>query len=205
MTITINGSGTITGATTMASATSFSSTVSAAGDVTLAGSGVEILNNSGNRVLGQTGSVIQVLQTVKTDTFSTSSTTFVDATGLSVSITPTSSSSKILIFVDLSTSSTASGLMQSRIMRNSTAIYIGDAAGSRPLGLGQNYVPSDYSAQRTGGIYLDSPATTSAVTYKIQVLANTGTQYINRTAGDRDTSVYDARSASSITVMEIAQ
>jgi len=201
MTITINGSGTITGATTMASATSFSA------DVTLGGSGVEILNNSGRPVVGQTGSVIQVVQTVKTDTFSTVSATLVDVTGLSVSITPSSSSSKILVLFDVANAANSSSANLTGLLRNSTIIYGGDVVAGRPNGLGQNYNGLDYSVYRTTGCYLDSPATTSAVTYKIQMAASGGAVavYLNRTYADRAATNYDIRTASSITVMEIAQ
>jgi hypothetical protein len=197
MTITINGSGTITGATTMASATSFSA------DVTLGGAGVEILNNSGRVVVGQAGSIIQVVQTVKSDTFSVTSTTFTDVTGLSVSITPSSATNKILVFVDCSLAGNSTNAASARLVRNSTTIYVGDAASLRPLGLMQSYVNSDYYTTRTGGIYLDSPATTSSTTYKIQIASTGSTAYINRTAGDRDATTYDYRTASSITVMEV--
>ena len=51
--------------------------------------------------------------------------------------------------------------------------------------------------------FLDSPATTSSTTYKIQFITDTATTYINRTAGDVDAS-YTGRTQSTITVMEIA-
>jgi hypothetical protein len=200
MTITINGSGTITGATTMASATSFSA------DVTLGGAGVEILNNSGRVVVGQAGSVLQVVSTVKTDTFSVATATFTDVTGLSVSITPSSSSSKILVMFGVAAGPSNASSQNLRLVRNSTVIYAGDAASNRPLGYASTYASSDYIVFPVGGSYLDSPATTSATTYKIQVASSGGTTtYVNRTVGDRDTTAYDLRGASSITVMEIAQ
>ena len=158
-----------------------------------------------------TGSVIQTVSAVKTDTFaSTPGAVWTDVSGLSVSITPISSSNKILIIVDVKGSGTASNsIVRTRILRNSTAIYIGDAASNRPLALGQFYIGAQgdnvhYLAQ-IGGSYIDSPATTSATTYKIQIGsdANDRTCYVNRTQADRDTSYYDSRVASSITVMEI--
>lgn len=150
------------------------------------------------------GAVLQVVQVVKSDVFSTSSTSFVDIAGLSVSRTPSSPTSKILVITDLSTSSATLTSNNTRILRDGSPIYKGDTAGTRPLGLGQNYAATDYGAMRTGGVFLDSPGTSSSVTYKLQMLASGGTQYVNRTLGDRDTAQYDARSASSITLMEIA-
>ena len=155
------------------------------------------------------GNVIQVVQTVKSDTYSTTSSTFNDVTGLSVSITPSSSSSKILVFVDaaLGVTNAAYGA-QLRLLRDSTAIYIGDAAGSRDRSMMQlagDISGSQYQVIRTNGQYLDSPATTSSVTYKIQIMSgnNSSATYINRTAYDNN-SVGIGRYASSITVMEIA-
>jgi hypothetical protein len=148
------------------------------------------------------GSVLQVVQTVKTDTFSTTSTTFIDVTGLSVTITPSSASNKILVFCDVMLSYISGGSTV-RLLRNSTPIYVGDAAGSRPLGLIETPDGTFYGGIRSGGIFLDSPATTSAVTYKIQMLT-TISGVINRTGRDENNSAYDPRTASSITVMEIS-
>jgi hypothetical protein len=153
----------------------------------------------------KTGNVIQVVSTAKTDTWSATTQTFTDITGLSVTITPSSSSSKILVLLDLACGVEASNAALPRILRNGTAIYVGDAAGSRPQASGQAYTGNAYAMVRSGSIYLDSPATTSAVTYKAQ-LRSTGLviQYVNQTGRDANDPNYDARGASSITVMEIA-
>ena len=156
-------------------------------------------------LLQRSGNVLQVLQTTKTDTFSVASTTFTDITGLSVSITPTSTSSKILVLIDLSLGPTASSAGLARLVRDSLPLYLGDSAGSRPSSLIQAFTGSSYFTVRSGGIFLDSPASVSSVTYKLQLASTDGSiNYMNRTAGDRDTSGYDGRTASSITVMEIA-
>lgn len=158
------------------------------------------------------GSILQVVSTTKTDTFSSSAASFTDITGLSVSITPTSSTSKILVLFNVYTSANQNaGSAPLRLVRNSTAIDIGDAASSRPQVSGIFYTGDvSTSVQASMGVvsnvFLDSPATTSSVTYKMQLLATTSglTMYVNRTSADRDTSTYDPRTASSITVMEIA-
>lgn len=156
--------------------------------------------------------ISQVVQVVKSDTFAgTPGAVWLDVTGLSVSITPTSASNKILIFADIKGAGTAgNSIVRTRLLRNSTAIYVGNAASNRPLSLGHYYggdTASDafYIAQ-LGGTFLDSPATTSPVTYKIQIGsdANDRTAYINRTNGDRDTAYFDSRVASSITLLEIS-
>jgi hypothetical protein len=156
------------------------------------------------------GKVLQVLQAVKSDAFSTTSTSLVDVSGLSVSITPSSTSSKILVHVDLFL--TASYFIgQAQLVRGTTQIYKADTAGNRPtnsITFSQN--PSnDGISQRSSIMYLDSPSTTSATTYKVQASTRidgqgSGVFYINRTTQDRDTVGYDARGVSSITVMEIA-
>lgn len=161
------------------------------------------------------GAVLQVASATKTDTFaSTLNATWLDISGLSVSITPTSTSSKVLVLVDVKGAGTNnSTVVRTRLTRDGTGIYGGDAASNRPLGLGQFYGGADgitdifYIAQM-GGIFLDSPASTSALTYKVQVggdaTNSTTTVYINRTQGDRNNTTNDTRTASSITLMEIA-
>lgn len=153
-----------------------------------------------------TGKILQVVSTTKTDTFSAStSNTFTDITGLSVSITPSSVSSKVLVLVSLIGGATANGVANVQLLRGSTAICIGDAAGSRTrasASVDSNGLDQAFS---TSVNYLDSPATTSATTYKLAV--NTGdtggTAYINRPLLDTD-NLYQGRYASTITVMEIS-
>jgi hypothetical protein len=156
---------------------------------------------------GVGGKVLQVVQATKTDTFSTSSTSFTDLTGLSVSITPSSASNKILVLGSVSGSSTLSGSAHIRYVRNSTAIGIGDASGSRSRdsvgGIDNTATPPD-SALSSSFVFLDSPATTSSTTYKAQVNQGDGggTLYINRSTNDSDDS-NNGRYASTITVIEI--
>jgi hypothetical protein len=160
------------------------------------------------------GGVLQVAQVVKTDTFASSVSGFQDITGFSVSITPKSTSNKILVMTDVKIAGLADNSVASvRLLRGSTVIYAGDAAGVRPLGFGQFYGGTAasngaaYSAPSVVGIYLDSPSSTSAVTYKVQILsesATAATVFVNRTPGDRNGTNSDLRGASTITLMEIA-
>jgi hypothetical protein len=153
---------------------------------------------------GSSGKVAQVLSTTKTDTFTLASSTFTDITGLSVSITPTSATSKILVSIDvLGNGAPASGWGGLRIMRDSTPIGVGATAGSRVSVSGFMYVNDGGLLVSTSNSVLDSPATTSAITYKVQFMTNSaGTGYINRTQADTDSNAYP-RGASTITVMEI--
>jgi hypothetical protein len=159
------------------------------------------------------GGIIQVVSATKTDTFFTDADSFQDVTGLSLSITPRSSSNKILVIVQLFASTNwYTGL--ANIVRNSTNLLQGDASGSRPTPSFSFVV--DPTMSNTHGetrlltrFVLDSPATTSATTYKVQVVGrpdneNNGGIYINRSSPDRNTGTYDHRGASSIIAMEVS-
>ena len=160
---------------------------------------------------GTVNGVLQVAQAVKTDTFSTTSTSLADVSGLSVTITPYSVNSKFLILLTMSMHSTFyTGHIA--LFRNSTEIGLADVAGSRPRNIlffsHPDLNSGDGPAWRESMNFLDSPATTSAITYKIQASARIdglgGTFSINKSATDRNTTGYDGRAISSITVMEIA-
>tara|TARA_R110002012_G_scaffold115085_3_gene261941 strand:- start:407 stop:997 length:591 start_codon:yes stop_codon:yes gene_type:complete len=157
--------------------------------------------------LERAGNILQVLQAVKTDTFSTASaSSFVDITGLSVNITPSSASSKILILFSLPASADSGAAWYCNLVRDSTNIVVADAAGSRVRSTVGGYINPANQSPQFGYQFLDSPSTTSQVTYKLQLRAQTSTgfsAYINRTSTDTDNSNY-SRSTSSITVMEVA-
>jgi len=158
---------------------------------------------TGTLPAGMGGKILQVVSTTKTDTYTQNSNTFTDVTGLSVSITPASTSSKILILAVINGFAVGSYNFQGRLMRDSTAICIGDAASNRPRSSFQTMAYSNEHNEQIPIMHLDSPSSTSSVTYKIQVKSGSFIA-INRTEIDRDTSNFDARMASSITVMEIA-
>jgi len=149
------------------------------------------------------GSVLQVVSTTKTDTWSNATqNTWNDVTGLSVSITPSSSSNKILVTGQLSYA--ASSNLYFRIVRGSTAIAVGDTAGSRISctgASGYNFGDGNVGENATFE-YLDSPSTTSSTTYKIQVYGFNITQYVNRVVTDTDSNV-SPRNVSTITLTEV--
>jgi hypothetical protein len=153
---------------------------------------------------GGGGKVLQVVSTTKTDTFTSNSTTNVDITGLSATITPSSATSTILVMLDLTGSGIpAASYMTYQLVRNSTAIAIGDASGSRTRASNTIYGAVTGVLGSASNTFLDSPSTTSATTYKIQGRINTsGTFYVNRADTDTDFSTF-ARTVSSITLMEI--
>jgi hypothetical protein len=166
----------------------------------------QVQTTLGKTILKSTGSILQVVQTVKTDTFATSSTTPVDITGLSVSITPSSASSKILVSWLLNIGGNQH--QDYYLLRNGTKIFFGDLSGSQTQATHHVYaVASVYYTNWAGsGQYLDSPASTAAVTYKWQAAvpwSNTYTAAINYIFPNEN-NAYNARTPSSITVMEIS-
>jgi len=152
------------------------------------------------------GNIIQVVSATKTDTFTTTSQPYVDITGLSVSITPTSSSNKILVSYTLSMA--ADGFPMFKVLRDSTDVFVGDAASNRVQCFFGGHTGELHSSMvlPVSGNFLDSPSTTSSTTYKVQTgtIYSTGYSiYINRSRTDNDVN-YFPRTASSITVMEVA-
>lgn len=156
------------------------------------------------------GTILQTVQSVKTDSWSTVGTTWTDITGLSVSITPTSSSNKILIIGSVVVG-TSTFLAYINLLRNSTNIAQPVAGTGQILvtGTSAGYVNGTneiYNATPISVTYIDSPATTSATTYKFQARGYTAGVYavVNRTYSDRALTDYEPRTISSITAMEIA-
>ena len=149
------------------------------------------------------GSVLQVVSVATTSVASTQGVTYVDS-GLSATITPTSASSKILVLVTQSVYIYRTGANNQaragiRLMRDSTAILTPSADGSGPINpyleIGEtNGIYFSYMYPIT---YLDSPATTSATTYKTQGRIVTAT--------NNNTIVFqDGSGTSTITLLEIA-
>ena len=151
---------------------------------------------NGSAWLGLGGKVGQIQTATKVDAFSTSSGTFTDVTGVSVSITPSAATSTVLVIANVQ-GSQGGGDGAFRLMRDATAIAV-STAGSTTNGFAQ--VSSSYTnAMFSGSItFLDSPATTSATTYKVQAMAAGGTTYVNRRGVAADFGGF-----SSITVLEI--
>ena len=170
---------------------------------------VEVYDGSSWAAVGQAGGkILQVLQTVKTNVFSASSSVgvAVAVTGLTVTITPSSTSSKVLVSVNLSNSYAVSDRQGVVITRGGSTLTgaVGDASGSR-----QRVTAVGTDAGFSGGqglasfTYLDSPASTSALTYGVNLLGtDSRTHYVNRSQDDTNAnSIY--RTASFITVMEV--
>ena len=179
---------------------------------TVSGSGTIALTN---QLTGMTsasmpsGSVLQVVSTNKTDTFVTSSTnSFVDITGLNATITPASTSSKILVNVAVSFSAAHNVYCAFYVVRGSTAILQPTETGTGIECAGgytiNNQGNNQYSVHKEVMTGLDSPNTASAITYKVQVSPmRTSNQiaYINRSQTIGDDNQF--RTTSTITLTEI--
>jgi hypothetical protein len=150
------------------------------------------------------GHILQVVSTTKTDTFTTTSTSFTDITGLSVSITPTSASSQVFVTLTIGmVDNSATGQsMAFDVTRAGTPVGIGDTAGSRIRAAIGYFNAGSNRPTSVAWSYLDSPATTSATTYQARCLT-VNTLYLNRSYVDTDSAVYP-RAVSTLTVIEVS-
>ena len=178
MPVTINGSGLASGVTSVPNLATFPA-------------GPRLAN-----VNMPVGSVLQVVSTTITSTFSSTATSATDITGFTVSITPSSTSSKILVLFSCVGASTNSFNLY--LVRNGSLIDLGTGASYSNSTIGGIPTGNASYAYSWNAHYLDSPATTSSVTYKIQGATDAGTFYI----GKRNDTF--SCSPSTITVMEIA-
>ena len=151
-----------------------------------------------------TGKVGQVIQSVKTDTASISSSTFSAISALNATITPSSSSSKILVSVNLQVGQSNSTTALFKLYRGDQAVGVGGANGNRQLvsfRVSPNLVHWTFPVSYE---YLDSPSTTSAITYYVYWRNNNNTVYINRNSSFGNDSSNDASTPiSTITAMEV--
>jgi hypothetical protein len=158
--------------------------------------------------LGVTGGILQVVQTVKTNVFTTTSTSFTAVTGFSASITPKSTSSKILVLVSANLSSASADSAYLRLTRGGTAIFVGDAVGTNRVRTSSYangaFSPEGFGLSGVAPMFLDSPNTASSVSYAVEVRGRTGnTVTINRLGTDSD-DANRGTTACSITLLEVA-
>ena len=164
---------------------------------------------SGLTKTGGFGAVVQVVQTVKKDRTTIQSTTLVDISGMSVTITPTSASNKVLIKYSI-IAFTNNQYWNMRLVRGSdTTIFIGDenaSATSQSRGSFGGYMTSYVDGRCVAQEFLDSPNTTSATTYKLQAHLPYSSSYILgiNNSPTQDNYTYMSNCVSTITAMEIA-
>lgn len=155
------------------------------------------------------GSIVQVVQGVLADPVTFTTMSAWTNIGLSATISPRFSTSKILITVHLGIGGNGGTNYDASIglFRDSTQIALPNSYASRlpsivPFGQRTDAINE---MSTVGNSYLDSPATTSSISYILKAYStNSNTHYINRTGSDAD-SVGDNRMISTITLMEVAQ
>ena len=170
------------------------------------------LDAAGNAGIGS-----NVVQTVKTNVFTTSSTTYTDVTGLSVTITPSSATSKILVIASVNMSTpgiTGNNSIAAQITGGNANTYVGDADGVRirsAIGIigkefnagSRDQLGNRQTATSQPIVILDSPSTDTPVTYQVQVLVNHATGSVNRVQNNANQD-FEFRSPSSIMAIEVA-
>ena len=194
MPVTINGNGTITGVSVGGLPDGIVDTDMLAANAV----------SSAKLASGVGGKILQVVQTTKIDTQSIQSQTFTDVSGMSVTITPSSASSKILVMFSISLATSSYGMIN--LVRGSTDIFKGNSTGSRVNCTVAAITQNSYECETYSHTFLDSPNTTSATTYKLTAALPHNANYImyvNRVVSDADYN-YIPRPVSSITVMEVA-
>ena len=191
MAIAINGAGTITGVS-----------VGGLPDGCIAEADIA------SGVIPAGGKVLQVVSTVKQDTFTASPATYTTITGLTATITPSATTSKILAtYCVFGSPSGTANTLNTALFRDSAQVGGGTAVSNRPSTSGNisSYASTTSAAEVVSFTYLDSPSSTSALVYTVRVkLPNASgySVYINMVHGD-DNTVYSARGSSTITLMEI--
>ena len=164
----------------------------------LTASGAKLLNSSGNPILQQTGSVLQVVQGTTTTTVANQTTSYVDST-LTANITPTSTTSKILVIIGqmVRVYSQTNNYLVGRVqlLRGATVVgaYVNATELSATTGSGGYMIGGATQAFN----YLDSPANTSTQTYKTQIAMST-------TGSGSTCEAQSAGSLSTMILMEIA-
>jgi hypothetical protein len=212
---------TMTGNLVVNANTTIAGNLVVSGDTTISGSGASLTSLNGTNISSGTvararlpaGSILQVVNTyyITPTSQSVTSNTITPITGLEAVITPTSTSSRILIFVrwfgehgtDGSQWDTMFG-----ITRDGTAIGLPATNGSSTLGIHMTALSyyaanADSTPETTFYNYVDSPSTTSAVTYRAYIVGAGETLYTNRCVNTSTASAYE-RGTSSIILMEIA-
>ena len=173
--------------------------------VTLGDSGDTFALSSGASATGF-GKVLQLITLtngMKSDTFTTTSTSWTDVTDLSLSITPSSSSNFVVVSLHTPISNNyASARTHVQITRDGSAIAIGDAASSRTRGLAMYRGGDVDNVDTISTFFRDAPSSTSSLNYKVQMKVQSNTGVMNRNGLDGDAD-YTLRGITTFSLMEI--
>ena len=129
------------------------------------------------------GTILQILENSRSSSSTVTGQYTYGDTGLSVTITPRSSSSRFRLTGNLTVSCSGAGWVFMRFVRNSTVIGNG-SIGSSVNHNAVTYIEDFGRIEPLNGVIIDSPNTTSAITYKIQFATFTGTAILNRRSAD---------------------
>ena len=156
---------------------------------------------------GSSGGIIQIKSATKTDRQLSNSSAYVDVTGMSVSITPTRSDSKIFIMINVHVGGDQASYLAFRVLRDSTVVTQGThATGNRTNVSFGGRIDQNYDNYMMSFNFLDSPSTTSATTYKLQVsdaYDSSNRNIVINGTGDDANDTYTLCGTSTITVMEV--
>mgnify|MGYP003132149207 CR=1 FL=1 len=180
-------------------------------DATILTGNLPAINGSAltNISAGKVGQVVSASKQTVASFSSSSTNTFVDLAGLTLNITPSATSSKILILSTACIAESTSATIHVRLLRDSTVINGGDPQSSQLDSMNsvryQSATPYGQALYDVSQNFLDSPNTTSQITYKLQGTLGSsysGTYYLNRSDSDSDAD-FGARTPSNLTAMEI--
>ena len=179
------------------------------GNLYFTAAGTSIFSKADGAAAGGGGKVLQAISAQFTAPISTTSgagiSGWTDVSTLSATITPTLNTSKILFLAQISTATIATGSLHRvylRIVRDSTAIGVGDASTGLECSAGLE-VATAYSAINNMLMWYDNPATTSATTYKIQVVSDGASQTLKVNSSSNSTDSSSSSTASQIMLLEI--
>ena len=163
--------------------------------------------------VSRSGGILQVVSTNKTDVFSTNSTSFVDVTGVSATITPRSTNSKILVTLNTGVGAGNNNTIHGRIARDGVALNVGDIIPSSPLRTQASFSEFGWATGNVGAwvstvsasiVFVDSPATTSSITYTFQVATSGGvTSYVGQ-SGSTSNSALNGNAPTNLILTEVA-
>tara|TARA_Y100000766_G_C18861867_1_gene583663 strand:- start:461 stop:1093 length:633 start_codon:yes stop_codon:yes gene_type:complete len=165
---------------------------------------------SGDLASGVGGKILQVVQAFKTDTFSSTSSSYVDITGMTLSITPASSSNKILIRVVMQHGGAANMYGGIKVLRDSTHIGQSTAVSlssqvNASFGFNTPHSANgEYKVYTSGFELLDTPSTTSAITYKLQVYTRDGEAFNLNRPNNNNNNALVVGGTSSLTAQEVS-
>ncbi len=199
VTITGNGAELIDAANTFALSARYSYAV-----LVCDGTGWNIIAQTPPAFVTAPGTMFNVQQGQLTTVFSTSASSYVALTGLAVTITPTLSTSTVLIRAVIQWGTPVAPIITYfRLMRGSTPIGVGTSVGSRQA-VSAGGLSANVGGMTTSVIeWLDTPATTSATTYSIQGYGDGGNGLVINSSGTDSNTIEFPRAASSITVTEV--